>query len=154
MLNYGIVEIYKGEIKVRVLVNNGAKGQSGSTLTKDLPNAVIDSREKNGYAEGDTVVVGYIYDDVSRPVILFPYGDREPTAGQRTEKLLKVIETAVLPENTNVGNVKGSEIVNLKGLDYLLVEKIRQLEEKIDEMKKEVSVTIEDYIGNALMEKY
>lgn len=128
MLNYGIVEIYKGQIKVRVLVHNGKKGQAGATPSKDLPNAVVNSRDKEAYKDGDTVVVGYVYNDTSHPVILFPYGEKEPTAGQRTEKLLSVIDTAKLPQNTNIGKVKGSEIENLRGLNYLLVEKIKQIE--------------------------
>lgn len=136
MFNYGIIEIYKGHTKVRVLVNNGENGQAGSTPSKDLPDAIISSRDKDAYKDGDTVIVGYVYNDRAHPVVLFPYGDKEPTAGKRTEKLLKVTDTAELPENTTIGKVKGSEIKNLKGLDYLLVEKIRQIEKAVSMAKK------------------
>jgi hypothetical protein len=139
MLNFGIIEEHSGTLKVRVLINNGDGDQIGSTKTKDLPVPIIDSRLKNGYKAGDTVVVGYVYDDTSRPCVLFPYGDKRPTPAEREEKAIKVLDTATLPIKTEIGDVKDSEIQNLKGLNFLLIEKIRQMEDAINDLKKSIA---------------
>lgn len=146
MLNYGIIEEHQGQLKVRVLVHNGAKGQAGSTPTKDLPNAVVDSREKNGYKDGDTVVVGYIYGDTAHPVVLFPYGARKATASERELSMVEVVNTAKLPKNTNIGDITGDELYSLKGIKYPLIEKLKRMEESSASKKelKRVKETIPD----------
>lgn len=61
MLNKGLVESVNGELRVRVLENNGEKDKAGSSVSSDLPSTLfIYIKGLDGqYKDGDAVIVGY-----------------------------------------------------------------------------------------------
>lgn len=138
MLNKGILEEVEGILRVRVLENNGEKGQSGSSLGKDLPKALfaITAGQRGQYKNGDAVIVGYEKDDINKPIVLGLFTDVDRGL-EYNASALQVASKAILPKDTTIGKVTPKEIATLEGSTENIPQTLTEIKKQIKQNKNE-----------------
>ena len=143
MLALGIVERMnsKYSVKVRIPILHKANGDVNATPTDMLPDATIAtfSRSLPNYNVGTVVVVGFDRNDLTSPIVL-----GELCTDKESDLLpdvkagsLKVFNNAVLPEETTIGVVSGSNIQTLKNARVNIQDQLDDLDRRVTNLENQ-----------------
>lgn len=145
MIARGIVEkIYEpNKVAVRIPVFDKSSTSNSRTPTDQLgvasicvlPNCIPNVRV------GDLVYVGFENNDVSSPVIIgYMYIDKDYLTKQGlSANSLVVDSSAILPEQTTIGNVTAQEIQCLSGMNTNIQAQILYILEEIEKINNKIN---------------
>lgn len=144
MITKGIVEdiVDKYQVRVRLPIFDKADGAKNATKTEDLSVGTICCLPNSSYQVnvGDIVFVGFEDNDISKPIILGQLY-RDVDSNTLMTLVLGTLETktsAVLSENTRIGNISADEIKCLSGIKTNIQQQLNSIIEDIKEIKEKV----------------
>lgn len=151
MINKGIIEEVNGELRVRVLENNGEKGKAGATASNDLPVPlfIYVGNLKDQYQDGDKVVVCYEKDDIEKPIVLGRFVEAAQTTTNASFNNIEVDNRANLPQATTIGKITAKEIAALSGVQSNIQGQLRDLDKKLIVAAEKKSLEIKRFYTSA-----
>ncbi len=146
MITKGIVEKINENHKavVRIPLFDSIEDSREGIETKDLSEAIICvlPNSTNVVSVGDIVIVGFEENDISKPIILGHLYKETANETQinLTLNSLKVTSNVVLPNDTNIGQVKPNELAKLNGLKDNVQLRMNYLQDEIDKIKTHLGI--------------